>query len=323
MILFEILNFVDGIALLFLTRYGLVIVWISSMYYKGFRSRVMFEKTLWKKVLCFNNDLICNKMLNQKKFYPNPNQVSKIYYTADTLYKIFTKPIFTNKMNSNEFFFNYKFEDKKIPHLQEIISIFDVDHNQEEYSINYEIQSDVINVKSNIEIEINLDINIINKSNIIIEQIERNNLLSEEYKDLSIKEFKKFKNLDDNVMQYKHTTGYIKNNLTTSLKNNSVKIHEITNNKNLFFYTKSGIVKINRNDKDFIRSVSDMIINYKDNNLQNYYLSEEKHQNMCTEVLKSIGGFENIKYHNDIKTKEQMVKILICSWLYLKKNEKW
>lgn len=252
-------------------------------------------------------------MLNQKKFYPNPNQVSKIYYTADTLYKIFTKPIFTNKMNSNEFFFNYKFEDKKIPHLQEIISIFDVDHNQEEYSINYEIQSDVINVKSNIEIEINLDINIINKSNIIIEQIERNNLLSEEYKDLSIKEFKKFKNLDDNVMQYKHTTGYIKNNLTTSLKNNSVKIHEITNNKNLFFYTKSGIVKINRNDKDFIRSVSDMIINYKDNNLQNYYLSEEKHQNMCTEVLKSIGGFENIKYHNDIKTKEQMVKILICS----------
>jgi len=39
------------VAVLFLTWYGLVMVWIIPMYYKSLRSRVMFEKSLWKEIL--------------------------------------------------------------------------------------------------------------------------------------------------------------------------------------------------------------------------------------------------------------------------------
>ena len=53
--------FLYRVVMLFLTWYGKVMVWIIPMYYKSLRSRIMFEKSLWKENL--------NLVKIQKKFY--------------------------------------------------------------------------------------------------------------------------------------------------------------------------------------------------------------------------------------------------------------
>jgi len=63
--------FLYRVVMLFLTWYGKVMIWIKGMYYKSLRSRVMFEKSLWKKNL--------NLIKIQKKFYCNNLYGNEIY----------------------------------------------------------------------------------------------------------------------------------------------------------------------------------------------------------------------------------------------------
>jgi len=231
-----------------------------------------------------------------------------------------------NTENSN-YIFNSKPNKKTgdiIAHNQLSISTMEVDHNQNSYALNYELQEDgKILFSENTEIKENIDKIIINKSESILNTLLKKNLMSQKEINNVEKGLDKFKTINEKIIYQKKAIGYITNNLTTSSNNDSILFHKISSTKSLYLYTKTGIITVNRNDKDYIRSIVYLTEELKNNKgLQKYNINEEKQQIMAEEIMKGIGGYENIKWVNHIWTKEQMLKIIVCSWIYLQNQKK-
>src|SRR5689334_24889364 len=129
------------------------------MYYKSFRSLVIlislnrikilckifvkFISIYYLKILNLEKKVFrFNKIINQKKFYTNQQEISKIYTLINLFTLVIRKghvglPYSTVKNKNNTF----------IEHKQESILIFNVDHNQPYYAREYEIQVDGIKIK--------------------------------------------------------------------------------------------------------------------------------------------------------------------------------
>ncbi|MGZ8887318.1 MAG: hypothetical protein ACXW1A_03555 [Nitrososphaeraceae archaeon] len=167
-------------------------------------------------------------------------------------------------------------------------------------------------MEQNLEIENKLDKFIIDKPKEIINSLIKEDV-SRELINFVDKQMESCKNYNDAPIKYIKTIGYHKSNLTTTPTVNSKVLYEIFPKKFLYTFKKKGIIHINRNDKDFLRSIADFAINYEDSKLQNKNISEKEHQNITLEVLKGIGGYKDIEFYNDVTKKKIFLEFTICA----------